>query len=106
MKLSSVFENLVLTRAAEAAPPARTGRPRALSDAQVSKLLFKLLRTDPACGPNTGQLGHLFNLSTVIGWAPNIGCNLARLLDGRPLIYAPQGLDTDLLDLDAKLHNN
>ena len=45
MKLSSVFENLVLTRAAEAAPPARTGRPRALSDAQVSTLLFKLLRT-------------------------------------------------------------
>jgi len=45
MKLSFVFENLVLARAAEVAPPARTGRPRALSDAQVSTLLFKLLRT-------------------------------------------------------------
>eukprot|EP00962_Isochrysis_galbana_P025348 scaffold7798_cov126-Isochrysis_galbana.AAC.2 len=42
---SEVFENLVLTRAAEAAPPARAGRPRALSDSQVSTLLFKLRRT-------------------------------------------------------------
>lgn len=45
MKLSAVFENLILAGAAEAAPPARTGRPRALSDSQVSTLLFKLLRT-------------------------------------------------------------
>jgi len=59
---------------------------------------------NPACGPNTGQLGHLFNRDRM--GATNIGRNLARLLDGRPLISAPQGLDTDLLDLDAELHNN
>jgi transposase len=45
MKLSTVFENLVLTKAQEAAPAHRTGRPRPLSDSQVTALLFKLLRT-------------------------------------------------------------
>jgi len=45
MKLSTVFENLILARALEAAPASRTGRPRALSDSQVTTLLFKLLRT-------------------------------------------------------------
>eukprot|EP00962_Isochrysis_galbana_P020126 scaffold5875_cov106-Isochrysis_galbana.AAC.1 len=45
MKLSDVFENLILARAQEVAPAARTGRPRALSDAQVTTILFKLLRT-------------------------------------------------------------
>jgi len=45
MKLSTVFENLILASALEAAPASRTGRPRALSDSQVTTLLFKLLRT-------------------------------------------------------------
>eukprot|EP00962_Isochrysis_galbana_P022298 scaffold6650_cov110-Isochrysis_galbana.AAC.2 len=34
--------------------------------------------------------------------ATNIGRNLARLLDGRPLMSAPQGLDAQLLDLDVR----
>jgi len=59
---------------------------------------------NPACGTEAGQLGHLFNRDRM--GATNIGRNLARLLDGRPLISAPQGLDTELLDLDADLHNN
>eukprot|EP00962_Isochrysis_galbana_P008654 scaffold2416_cov102-Isochrysis_galbana.AAC.3 len=59
---------------------------------------------NPACGTEAGQLGHLFNRDRM--GATNIGRNLARLLDGRPLISAPQGLDSELLDLDAALHNN
>eukprot|EP00962_Isochrysis_galbana_P026750 scaffold8327_cov106-Isochrysis_galbana.AAC.1 len=59
---------------------------------------------NPACGTEAGQLGHLFNRDRM--GATNIGRNLARLLDGRPLISAPQGLDAQLLDLDAALHNN
>eukprot|EP00962_Isochrysis_galbana_P039804 scaffold14338_cov153-Isochrysis_galbana.AAC.1 len=219
MKLSDVFENLILARAQEVAPAARTGRPRALSDAQVTTLLFKLLRTgcqwreldcgsasfmavyrrlqlwerknviedaykraletysklrppkrhlmdsshvrnrhgrrpntgrnhvdrgrqgtkvsvvtddarivygmhlapsnrpdvvlldetldcrwNPDCGPKEGQLGHLFNRDRM--GATNIGRNLARLLDNRPLISSPEGIDTELIDLDAELHNN
>eukprot|EP00962_Isochrysis_galbana_P012378 scaffold3499_cov117-Isochrysis_galbana.AAC.11 len=59
---------------------------------------------NPACGTEAGQLGHLFNRDHM--GATNIGRNMARLLDGRPLISAPQGLDTELLDLDAALHNH
>jgi transposase len=45
MKLSDVFQNLILARAQEVAAPSHTGRPRVLSDSQVTTLLFKLLRT-------------------------------------------------------------
>jgi len=51
-----------------------------------------------------GLLGHLFNRDWL--GATNIGRNLARLLNGRPLISAPQGHDLELMDLDAELHNN
>jgi transposase len=45
MKLSNVFQNLILARAQEVAAPSHTGRPRVLSDSKVTSLLFKTLRT-------------------------------------------------------------
>ena len=45
MKLSHIFERLILKFAQDRAAPKRTGRPRALTDTQVVGLLFKLLRT-------------------------------------------------------------
>ena len=59
---------------------------------------------NPDCGPKSGLLGHLFNRDRL--GATNIGRNLDRLLNGRPLILAPQGHDLELMDLDAELHNN
>jgi len=50
------------------------------------------------------MLGHLFNRDRL--GATNIGRNLDRLLNGRPLISAPHGHDLELMDLDAELHTN
>jgi hypothetical protein len=83
MKLSTVFENLILARAQEAAPASHT---------------------NPGGGPQSGLLGHLFNCDRL--GATNIGRKLARLLNDRPLISAPPGHDLELMDLDAELHNN
>jgi len=59
---------------------------------------------NPDCGPKSGLLGHLFNRDRL--GATNIGRNLARLLNGRPLISTPRGHDLELMDLDAEFHNN
>lgn len=45
MKLSSVFERLVLSHARDLAPACKTGRPRALDDQTTLDRIFKLLRT-------------------------------------------------------------
>jgi hypothetical protein len=59
---------------------------------------------NPDCGSKREELGHFFNRDRL--GATNIGRNLARLLDGRPLISSPQGLDNELFDLDSELHPN
>mmetsp|Transcript_20823 Transcript_20823/g.28704 ORF Transcript_20823/g.28704 Transcript_20823/m.28704 type:complete len:142 (-) Transcript_20823:37-462(-) len=45
MRLSCIFERLILKFAQDRAAPKHTGRPRALTDTQVVSLLFKFLRT-------------------------------------------------------------
>jgi len=54
-----------------------------------------------AAPPNTPRRGNRDRLG-----ATNIGRNLDRLLNGRPLISAPPGHDLELMDLDAELHTN
>ena len=43
--LNSIFERLVLREAFARCPPARTGRPRELTDAVALQLMFRVVRT-------------------------------------------------------------
>jgi transposase len=45
MKLSEIFENVLLASASKLAPPLATGRPRLLDDATSLNCIWKLLRT-------------------------------------------------------------
>jgi transposase len=45
MRLSSVFERLVLVQARDLAPQSKSGRPRALCDTTALECIFRLLRT-------------------------------------------------------------
>ena len=45
MKLSTIFERLVLQQAERVAPPAQVGRPRQLTDADALAQIFRVLRT-------------------------------------------------------------
>jgi hypothetical protein len=63
MKLSSVFERLVLSQAHKLAPACKTGRPKALDDQTTLQCILKLLRTggewrEPDCAGASRMAVH------------------------------------------------